>query len=39
MVLATETHLRQYREEGYCLVKELIPADPIEAARHRSRMR
>ena len=36
MVLATETHLRQYREEGYCLVKELIPADLIEAARQRT---
>ena len=36
MVLATETHLRQYREEGYCLVKELVPADLIEAARQRT---
>ena len=36
MVLATETHLRQYREEGYCLVEELIPADLIEAARQRT---
>ncbi len=36
MVLATEMHLRQYREEGYCLVEELIPADLIEAARQRT---
>ena len=36
MVLATETHLRQYREEGYCLVEELIPDDLIEAARQRT---
>ena len=36
MVLATEMHLRQYREEGYCLVKELVPADLIEAARQRT---
>ena len=36
MVLAMETHLRQYREEGYCLVKELIPDDLIEGARQRT---
>ena len=36
MVLVTETHLRQYREEGYCLVEELIPEDLIEAARQRT---
>ena len=36
MVLATEMHLRQYREEGYCLVEELIPDDLIEAARQRT---
>ena len=36
MVLATETHLRQYREEGYCLVEELIPANLIEAAHQRT---
>ena len=32
----TETHLRQYREEGYCLIEGLIPADLVEAARRRT---
>ena len=32
----TETHLRQYREDGWCLVEGLIPADLIEAARRRT---
>ena len=36
MVLTTETHLRQYREEGYCLVEDLIPGDLVEAARQRT---
>lgn len=36
MVLATQTHLRQYRGEGYCLVEELIPPDLIAAARQRT---
>ena len=36
MSLVTEAHLRQYREEGYCLVKELIPVDLIEAVRERT---
>ena len=31
-----ETHLRQYREDGWCLIEELIPADLVEAARRRT---
>ena len=36
MGLTTEEHLRQYREEGYCLVEDLIPGDLVEAARQRT---
>ena len=36
MVLTTETHLRHYREQGYCLVEELVPGDLIAAARQRT---
>ena len=31
----TDEHLRQYQEEGFCLVKGLIPVEPIDAARRR----
>ena len=31
----TEQHIESYRQEGYCLVKELIPADLIAAVRQR----
>ncbi len=33
---ATAAHLRQYREEGYCLIEGLIPADLVEAASRRT---
>ena len=32
----TEAHLRQYHGEGYCLVKNLIPRDLVDAVRHRT---
>ena len=32
----TEAHLRQYREEGWCLIEGLIPESLIEAARRRT---
>ena len=31
----TEEHLRQYHEDGFCLVKGLIPVDRIQAVRRR----
>jgi hypothetical protein len=32
----TEEHIRQYRDDGYCLVEGLIPLDLVEAARLRT---
>jgi ectoine hydroxylase-related dioxygenase (phytanoyl-CoA dioxygenase family) len=32
----TDEHIRQYHEEGYCMVGELIPSDLIEAVRKRT---
>ena len=31
----TERHIEDYREEGYCLVEGLIPADQVAAVRQR----
>lgn len=32
----TDAHIRQYREEGYCMIEGLIPPDLIEQVRRRT---
>ncbi len=34
-VQVTDEHIRQYRDQGFCLVESLIPSEPIEAMRRR----